>query len=875
MRPDDRDLDEELRGHLALSIQERIERGEDPEAARRAAHLELGYIPAIRDSVHGIWYSRWSDAAMALAADFRVASRSLIRAKGLAATVIITLALGIGANAAIFSVVRGVLLQPLANRGEDRLVYIRQSAPGVGAANITFSVPEIEDLKSRARTIASFGDFSIINFTLIGLGEPRLVNAGMVSGSYFEVMGLRPALGRLLNTGDDGPDAAPALVLTHRFWSTALGADPTLVGRTIRLGGKPAMIVGVLEPSVPYPADTQIVANIVTSAHHLDATMTTQRAHRMTELFGRLTPGVSVDDARAELERIHRDVVREHPDAYSAREQVSLAVTPLKDQISAPARPVLLILLAAAAVVFVIACSNVANLILARSIRRQGELAVLASLGAGRGALRRSLLAESLLLCGAGAALGILLAGPFVNLVATFVSRFSVRALDVTLDATVLWAGTVLALAAAVLLAYIPKLPTTGSGTGRPAAVNLSARMTPAANRRLRMFATIQVALSFVLLAGAGALFVSLMAVQRAATGPALRHVLALDVPSSSISIRSADETTRHEEMIRRIAQLPDVTGVAAAASVPWRDAGLFPRLQIGVAGPPVDNSAQRTTHARFRVVGSRYFDVLGVPLVAGRDFSEADRRADPVVIVSQSVASELFPDGEAVGRTLWWTDPVFGKRLERRIVGVVTDFEDEDVLPRQALTVYHDADQIGVGGRLFVRATGDPYLLVPSIRQVVREVSVEQPVENATTLEDARAALVAPDRVNVTVVAGFAGVALLIAVVGVAGVLAFSVSARTREFGLRLAVGSTPRELLAGVLREGLRMVAIGIVAGVLCGFAFVAIAANYLDDLQVPGVLPIAGAAMILGAAAIVAALMPAARAARVDVVQALRSE
>ena len=236
MRPDDRDLDDEIRGHLALSVKDRIERGEDPEAARLAALRELGYVPAIRDSIHRVWFSRWFDAAAALGQDMRIGLRSLLRAKGLAATVVVTLALGIGANAAIFSVVRGVLLRPLVNRDEDRLVYIRQSATGLGAPNTTFSVPEIDDFKASVTTISAFGDFSTIDFTLLGFGEPRVVQAGVVGGSYFDVMGLRPALGRLLNAADDGPDAAGVAVLTHRFWITALNGDPSVVGKTIRLG---------------------------------------------------------------------------------------------------------------------------------------------------------------------------------------------------------------------------------------------------------------------------------------------------------------------------------------------------------------------------------------------------------------------------------------------------------------------------------------------------------------------------------------------------------------------------------------------------------------------------------------------------------------
>ena len=234
---------------------------------------------------------------MTIFSDFKLALRSLSRTKGLTLTVILTFALGIGANAAMFTLVRGVLLRPLVNRDEDRLIYIRQSAPGLGPENVTFSVPEVQDLRSGVKSISAFGEFSTIEFTMIGLGEPRVVRAGVVGGTYFDVMGLRPVLGRLLNPRDDGPGAAGAAVLTHRFWSQRLNADPNVVGKTIRLGTRSATVVGVLEPSMPYPADTEIIANIVTSPHHLDATMVTGRVHRMTELFGRLAPGVDLPAA--------------------------------------------------------------------------------------------------------------------------------------------------------------------------------------------------------------------------------------------------------------------------------------------------------------------------------------------------------------------------------------------------------------------------------------------------------------------------------------------------------------------------------------------------------------------------------------------------
>ncbi len=816
---------------------------------------------------------------MSLITDFRVAVRSLARVKGLAITVIVTLALGIGANAAIFSVVGGVLLRPLANDDEERLIYIRQSARGIGAENANFSVPEIQDLRARVKTLAAFGDFSTIDFTMVGLGEPRVVRAGVVGGSYFEVMGLRPVLGRLLGRSDDGPDAAGAVVLTHRFWTTALASDPSVVGKTVRLGERSATIVGVVEPSVPYPAQTEIVANVVTSPHHLDATMVHGRVHRMTELFGRLARGAELDTARAELRAVHSAIMQEHPEAYPRNGDFQIDAKLLRDQITSPARTVLLVLLAASALVFVIACSNVANLILARSVRREGELAIRAALGASAGALRRTLLVESLLLCGAGALLGVLIARPMVAILAQYASRFSVRALDVTVDASLLWVGVTLALTAAVLLAFVPRLPSAESSNG----ANLSSgtvRITSGTNRRLRLFAITQIAASFVLLAGAGMLLTTLLALQAAPTGFETRNVLALNVPIVSYTRPPDQIAAFYKEAMRRIAALPGVERVAVGTVVPWRDAGTFgPGFQFSTEGYTRANG-EEDPRARFRTVSPGFFAALGVPVIAGRDFTEADRGdGEKVVIVSQSLAQRMFATQDAVNRRFMWTDPVMKfvgvSTGSRRIVGVVADVDDENVVPGPALSVYHPFEQEIGGGRMFVHARTDPYALVPSITRIIRDLSADQPVEQAATLEDVRAEVLAPDRLNALVFGVFAGVALLIAVVGVAGVLAFSVSARTREFGVRLAIGSEPRHLLTRVLGEGAMIAGVGIAAGAVGGIVLSRLVGSYITDVRLPGVMPVVGAALVLVAAAVIASLMPAARASRVNVIQALRSE
>jgi predicted permease len=869
-----RELDDEIRGHLAISVMERTSRGEDPEAAQVAALREFGNVLLARESMQAVWRPRWLEVAEALGQDIRIALRSLRRARGLALTVAVTLALGIGANAAVFSVVRQVLFRPLANHDEDRLVYIRQSAPGLGVENLTFSMPEIGDLSSRVTTLSGLGDFSTVDLTLVGFGEPRVVRAGVVSGSYFDVMGLRPVLGRLLSASDDGPDAPGVLVLTHRFWSTALGCDPAVVGKTVRLGLRNATVVGVLEPSVPYPAATEIIANVVTSPHHLGATMVKERTHRMTELFGRMAPGATLETVRAELTAVHAALVAKYPEAYSPAAQVQVRVRPLREQITAPARPFLLLLLAAAAVVFAIACTNVANLVLARSVRREGELAVRAALGAGSGALRRTLLAESLVLCGTGAVLGVLLARPLVSVLARYAARFSVRALEVTVDPSLMWVGFGLAMIASVVLAYVPRLPTAQGPVGFGLA-NGGLRITPGTNRRLRIFAVTQIALSFVLLAGAGMILAALVALQTADTGYEMRQVLAIDIPLP-IEATGPKSIAFFQEASRRVGQLPGVKQVAVGSFVPWRDTGTLFRATPFAAEGYARAQGEEDPRARLRNVSPGFFAVLGIPIVVGRDFTEEDRRGqDLLVVVSQSLARRVFPSGTALGRHLWWTDPYFGKPLPRRIVGVVADADDENVVPGPALTVYHPLWQMPYGGRLFVRATGDPHDLVAPVTRVIREMSADQPVERAATLADVRAEVLAPERLNAFVLSGFAGIALLIAVVGVAGVLAFTVSARTRELGVRLALGSTRGQLLAQVVSEGALIAAIGTVVGALGGYGLGRLAASHVSNLQLPGGLPLLGAAVVLMSAAVVASLIPAARASRVDVVQALRSE
>jgi putative ABC transport system permease protein len=815
--------------------------------------------------------------------ELKVGARSLGRSKGLTITVVLTLAIGIGANAAMFSLVRAVLLRPLVNRDENQLIYIRQSAPGNGDDNANWSVPEIQDLRARVKTLSSFGDFSTVGFTMVGLGEPRTVQAGVVGGSYFQVMGLRPVLGRLLDAHDDGPNATGAVVLTYRFWSTALKSDPSVLGKKIRLDSfidaRPATVVGVLEPCVPYPQDTEIIANIVTSAHHLSATMVTGRIHRMTELFARLAPGADLETARAELRTVYGTMKREHPEDYPAKAEYRISAVKLRDQLTSGARTILLVLMAASLLVFVIACSNVANLILARTVRRENELGIRAALGAGTGALRRTLLAESLLLCVGGATIGILIAGPMVSVLARYASRYSVRALDLQLDSSMLWVGAGLAVVAAVLLAFVPRLPSSGGAQGFSLASG-GARVTGIANRKLRIFAVVQIAASFVLVAAAGSFVKTLLALESAQTPFDTHHVLAVDVPVIHNGKTPAQTVEYYREATRRIRELPGVQNVAVGADVPWRTTANF-ALQVAVDGH-VPAPGEERPRPLVRIITPGFFATLGLPILEGRDFNEADRDgSEPVTIVSQSAARRIFPNG-ALNHHLTWNDPMLKfipmiNARPLRIVGVVADMDDLNVVPVPTMTMYRPFVQEAAmgGGGLFVHVSSNPYALVKPITRIMHDMSTDQPVERAATLDDVRTEVLSSDRLNVVVFSVFAGVALLIAVVGVAGVLAFSVSGRTREFGIRLAVGSQPRNLLIRVIAEGAAMAIGGLAVGLACGYGLAQLAGSFLGDLKMPDIMPVAGSALVLLLAAVIASMIPAARAARVDVMQALRTE
>jgi predicted permease len=454
--------------------------------------------------------------------------------------------------------------------------------------------------------------------------------------------------------------------------------------------------------------------------------------------------------------------------------------------------------------------------------------------------------------------------------------------LDLTIDPSMLWVGAALAVLAAVLLAFVPRLPASGGEKGFSLSSS-GTRVTGSANRRLRVFAVVQIAASFVLVASAGATVKTLLSLEHQQAGFDTHHVLAVNVPKMDYGKTPAQVLDFYQQATRKIRELPGVQNVAIGTSVPWRDTTFDFGLEFSGDGS-VHAQRGESPRAAIRIVSPDFFATLGLPMTAGRDFNDADRaNSEPVAIVSQSVVQRMFPgqDQDAVNHHVTWTDPLlkFIPIIQKplRIVGVVPDLDDAHIEARPTLTVYEpfaQAELMG-GGRLFVHVRSNPYALVTPITRTLRTMSADQPVEHAATLDDVRAEVLSPDRLNVVVFGVFGSVALLIAVVGVAGVLAFSVSGRTREFGIRLAIGSQPRHLLARVIAEGAGMAIGGLAVGFACGYGMAQLAGTYFGDLKTPGLLPVAASAFVLLLAAVIASIIPAARAARVDVMQALRTE
>ena len=814
----------------------------------------------------------------ALFRDVRFAVKSLARAPLFAVAAILTLALGVGANTAVFSVVNGVLLRPLPHADGERLVYLRHSAELAGVDNATFSVPEIIDLRG-AGSLTDLAEFSVSSFNLTARGEPAQVLAGIVSGNFFEVMGLRPEIGRVLGPGDDGETAAAVVVLTFDYWMRAFGGDPGVVGEVVDLGGSAAEIVGVVQQAPHYPERTDVMVNMVTSPHHLSASMVHGRVHRMTEVFGRLAEGSDLARAQADVDGIVARIHEEYPEAYEAQAGYRVTVSPLARVLTQRATGTIYLLWTTAAFVLLIACASVANLVLTRSVRREREFVVRAALGAGGGRIRRLLLAESAVLALAGSALGVVVALAGVDVLTTFAERFTPRASEVSLDGLVLAFTAGVAGLLALALGWIPAVPGSARGSHSPLTSPGARAIGGRGHRRVQgALVVAQVALSVTLLTGSGLLVRTLLNLYDVEVGADLEGVLTVEVPVAGTGRSDVETRDVYERMRQGIAAIPGVAEAGVGSAVPLRDNEF--ELEIKAEDVPT-NPDLPTPRAEYRTATPEFFRAAGIPLLAGREFQATDTRdGAPVVILNRTLAERLFGELDPIGRRVAWTGevlsfiPVSGDW--RTVVGIVGDTRSAslDAEPRPAM--YQPFEQETVfAGSFVVRAQSDPEALLLPATQVVRQVDPSVPIGKVGTLAALRDENVAAQRINAVLVSGFGVVALLIAAVGLAGVLGFSVSQRTGEIGVRMSLGAEPARVRRMVVREGMALLAIGLVLGAVGSLFTSRVLAGMLFGVAPYDPTTLLAVAAVMGTVGVMAAWVPALRASSVQPVEALRRE
>jgi putative ABC transport system permease protein len=806
--------------------------------------------------------------------------RRLARTPGYAFAFMLTLGLAIGINTAIFSVVNGVLLEPLPYADSDRLVYIQQPARSVGVTNASFSFTEIQDYRNATHSVDQLVEYGDLTFNIVGDdSEPNRAIGGLVSSNYFEVLGLTPQLGRTLGPQDDGVGKEPVMVLTHDYWMNTFGGDPSVIDKTVRAyvfsQPKSVRIVGVLRPGPLYTGTRRqdFFVNYAASDHYGGASMLDERTHRMTDVFARLAPGVDLAAAQSELSSIAAGIHREHPDAYPERFGYDISVDSWRDELTRQARPMLLILTGAVVLVLLLACANVANLTLTRLVRRERELAVRSALGAGTRRLRFELLADHLVLAFGGAAIGVALAFAMQGMLVQYASRFTVRTAEIGLDGVVLTFTALLAGAVAILLAWAPRLPgLTALGSATLAAS--SARGTGGMTRRhmQRALVVCQLALCFTLLVGAGLLVRTLRNLSTVESGLDYQSVVAADVPSIT-GLPTEQDFAIQDQVTERLRAFPGVRNIAWTTRVPFSPANLI-RASFRVEGRE-DAGVGMPETARTNVTPD-YFNAVGIPVTRGRPFQDSDNaNGEPVAIVNEALARRLFGADDPINQriALQQFNNQWGPWL--RIVGVAGDTREYGLDKAETHTLYVPTRQTFPGQSVVLRIAGDPTPALQHLRDVVRELDAARPVDNINTLESLRFEDLAPPRLNATLFGAFAILALVIAAVGVFGVLAFNVSQRTREFGVRMALGARQDQVLGMVLREGGILAAIALVVGGIGASLLSSFLRGILYDVDSADPITFAVVGTVLVGVALVAAWLPARRATRVDPADSLRAE
>ena len=809
--------------------------------------------------------------------DVRFGLRMLRASPAFTLVAVLTLALGIGANTAIFSIVDAVLLRALPFPDSGRLVDISRLDLRNNESVRALSYPDFQDLRAQSRTLQSAAVYNVDSLTLTGAGEPAHVSAGVASASIFQVLGVSPKLGRAFLSAEDAPGSRVA-ILSDSLWRERFAADPSVLGRAITLNARSYTVVGVLPPGFQFPLDeprpldlwTTIAAYRVSSDG--DKPVTEQRGSHFLLAIGRLKPGVTLPQADAEFSAISAALAKQYPDSNA-----HLAMRPQSaiEALVGDARPALFVLLGAVGLVLLIACANVANLLLARATVRRREVAVRAAMGASRSRILRQLLTESVLLALAGAIPGALLALWATRLLATLQAAEIPRLAGASVDGLALAFTFAASLATAVLFGLVPALQASRFNlTGSLREAGRGGGETVRHLRLRNLLVVSEISLALMLLVGSGLLLHSLLNIFRVPPGFDPHGLIAFDLDLPGTRYGKSEQSIQFfHELLSRLQSVPGVDSASAVMPLPFSANSM--RTSFQIEGRPVPESDAPATF--LRCVGQDYFHTMRIPLLSGRTFSASDtREAKKVIIINQTMARRFFPNENPIGKRIQPSASDTADEPLREIVGVVGDVKHRTLWRAPDPEIYIPYDQLAIGGMtVVVRSSGDPRSLLPAVRAQVRTLDSELPLFGVRTLQDYISGSVAQRRFTALLLGLFAGVALLLAAVGLYGVISYGVAQRTHEIGVRVALGAASSDVLRLVLAQGLRLTLLGLAIGALAALAASRLLAGMLFGVSGADPLTFLVVALVFLAVALAACLVPARRASRVDPLVALRYE
>ena len=867
------DVDDELAFHLDMRIDALVASGLSRDEARARAIREFGDIDDARRYIRAVDHDieaarRRSDYMNDLRSDIAYAVRKLRGSPMFTVTAVLTLALGIGANTAIFSVVNGVLLKPLPFPQQDRLVRIQFRQQGHGDAS---TPPDLADFRTHARAFDGFAHYDGLTANLVReRAEPERLVGARVSANWFSLLRMKPLHGRFFVTGEDSPAAPLVVVLSEPLWRRDFGADPAIIGKQIQINAQLVTVVGVAPEGQSYPMRAELWMPTRFSVADLsDAT----RGARWLGLLGRVKDAVPLETAVAEADRIERQMEGLFPEKFKERRANAVQLqTAIVGDIKRP----LYVIMAAVAVVLLIACANVANLMLVRATAREGEMAVRTALGAGRSRLVRQLITESMILSAVGALAGVLFAKWGMGVLIAMAPDDLPRVKTAAIDGTALAVTAGAALLIGLLFGVLPAVQTSAGDLAN--ALRAGARGTRTrrqTNRTKRLIVAAEVALAVTLLTGAGLLIRSFRELMAVDPGFQADHIITMRVLLPEKTYDTLPKIQSFSRQLEaRVGALPGVRAAALANAVPLDGTSFW--LSFAVRGrAPVRQSEQPS--ASIRVVTPNYFNVLGTPLLRGRSFTADDRANAPrVAIVNQAFVKKFMPNEDPIGQYVelgWRRD---GVRQGGQIVGVVGDTRDDALESNADPTFYLPFDQTPVDGIVIsARTAAPPALLTSGLRAIVRDLDPSLPVYGIQTMEQQVAASVSRQRFYATLLGVFAAVALALAAIGLYGVIAYAVSQRTHELGVRVALGASGDRISRMVISEGLVLTAVGVVVGLAASLAGARLIAKLLYNVKSSDPVTFVGVALLLGVVAACASYIPARRAARVDPLAAMRGE